>query len=518
MATKSDGNNPDPGERFSLRITNLSKTFVGQRALASVDFDVRSGEIHALAGENGSGKSTLIKCVAGVHQADPGAFVEIGERSMGSTFSAADAAQAGAAFVHQNPGLLSSLTVMENFGLSRGFVTSRGGGIKWAHEARRTSDALERFGIKVDPRAEVHSLSAAQKTLVAIARSLADVPDGGLLVLDEPTASLPSAETQLLFAGLEETVAAGVGIVFVSHRLSEMLEVAQRVTVLRDGVRVGTWDANTLDEDLLVSHIIGQSIEKFYPEPASSPASRVVLSARHISGPGVENADLDLCAGEVVGIAGLLGSGRTELAKLIFGAERRTNGTVQVEGVDVPGRTPRDAINAGIALIPEDRRESGSHPTLTVAENVTLADSSAHFRGLRFRKRAERTEIHDLIDRFHVKPPDPGRALSTLSGGNQQKVVLAKWMRMNPKVLILDEPTQGVDVGAKSEIYALIEDAAERGAAVLIIDSDLDDLCRLCHRVIVMRRGSIVAELTGDEKTKGRALQLVHAKREEIAP
>lgn len=497
---------------LALRIDGLSKTFPGQRALHDVSLDVRRGEIHALLGENGSGKSTLIKCLAGVHPPDAGSRIEIAGSALRVPYSPAEAIAAGCGFVHQDLGLIAPLTVMENLALSTGFQTGTGRRIRWGHQRMRAAELLARIGDHIDPAATVASLPQADRTLVAIARGLHDAElGGGVLVLDEPTAALPAAEVEVLFAALDRIRAMGVGMIYVSHRLDEVLRIADRATVLRDGVKVGTHDVEGMAERRLIELIVGRPLDLHYPPAEATRRENVVLATQHLAGARVVDASFAIHAGEVVGVAGLLGSGRSELGRLLFGAQQRTGGAVALEGRPLELRHPRDAIAAGIALIPEDRASAGAHLGLTVRENMMLPDLSAFTRWGRVDRRAERREAEALIGRFGVRPPRADKRFGSLSGGNQQKAILAKWMRLEPKVLILDEPVQGVDIGARAEIYRLIGAAAARGAAVLMIDSDLEDLCRLCDRILVLHGGRIVRELAGGTAgTRDRILDVLY--------
>jgi ribose transport system ATP-binding protein len=497
-----------------LTIRNLSKTFPGQRALRNVSMDVTRGEVHALVGENGCGKSTLIKCVAGYHRPDDGAEISIGDRPMEIPFAPADSIAAGAAFIHQDLGLIPTLTVMENIALPRGFETTLCQ-IDWKAEAERSRELLASFGGHIAPEEKVGRLSHADRTLVAIARGLGDVGEGGkLLVLDEPTAALPAHDVGALFTAIRKVAELGVGIIYVSHRIGEIFEIADRVTALRDGAHAGTRRLSEVDERQVVEMIVGGPLESLYPEAAATARDEVVLDVRGLCGERVRDATFSIRRGEVVGVAGLLGSGRSELARLIFGAQPRMAGEMRIGDAPHDPSLPGDSVRAGIGLVPEDRRLAGSMATLTVRENVTITDAGRHWRGGRFSRAAERREVQDLLERFRVSPPDAERRFASLSGGNQQKAILAKWMRLSPRLLILDEPVQGVDIGAKRDIYELIEQAAAAGAATLIIDSDFADLCALCSRILVMRDGRIVEELTGEDKSRERILEIAYSKEE----
>jgi ribose transport system ATP-binding protein len=493
-----------------LRVEGLSKTFPSQRALSGVSMEVRAGEIHALIGENGSGKSTLIKCLAGVHTPDAGARIVIGNTEMDVPYGPADAIRAGCGFVHQDLGLVPTLSVLENIALSHGYCTSLGQ-IQWRANADRARKLLRVFAEDIDPAATVSSLTQAEQTLVGIARGLRDAEDGGrLLVLDEPTAALPEGEVKALFAALRRVAADGVGIVYVSHRLNEIFEIADRVTVLRDGEKIGTWSIGDIDERTLIEKIVGRPLDRFYPAAQHKAEHDVLLRVNNLCGPRVKDASFVVGRGEIVGIAGLLASGRSELARLIFGAQQASRGSVEIESRQLTHHSPVDAMDAGMALIPQERRRAGSLGMLTVRENISLASIKEFTRGGRIRRDREDKDVLSLMERFDVRPREPERRFETLSGGNQQKAIFAKWMRRNPKLLILDEPVQGVDIGSAMQIHKQIEQAAANGAGVLVIDSELEDLCRLCDRILIMQNGRIVSELKGSERTKERILELVY--------
>jgi ribose transport system ATP-binding protein len=483
----------------ALVISSLSKSFEGQQALKGVDFDVQPGEVHALVGQNGSGKSTLVKVLAGYERPDPGSSARIGD----DTFSLGDPAAARRAhlcFVHQDLGLIDSMSVAENIALGTGYETGAVHRIKWAGERTRARAALDFVGSSIDVRAMVGDLRPVDKAEVAIARAMAVARDEGrFIILDEPTAALPRAEAGRLFELVRALVARGMGVVFVGHHLEEVLGIADRVTVLRDGVRVATEDAGDLDRDRLAALIVGRHIEA-HANQQSARATTAVRSATLVvtalAGRTLDEIDFSVESGEILGVAGIVGSGREEIAPLVFGAESRT-GNVAVTGTPVAPDSPPDAIAAGLALVPAMRVKDGLVSEMSVAENLTLADLRPFWRGMWMRKVPEREEVARWIDELQIHPRAAGVPVHTLSGGNQQKVLLAKWLRLAPSVLVLDEPTQGVDVGAKVQIYGAVERAAAAGAAVLVSSSDPEELAVLCDRVLVLRRGKIHTELTG---------------------
>jgi ribose transport system ATP-binding protein len=489
-----------------LAVRGLSKTFVSTRALNNVDFDLRAGEIHALVGQNGCGKSTLIKVLAGFHQPDPGAEITLGGAEVDLS-TTADAHRAGLRFVHQDLGLVGTLSTVENLMLGRRLSTARGGRIRWDAERRDAERRMRDLGYTFDVERPVAALGAAERTGVAIARALWDWEAARVLVVDEPTASLPREEVAVLFAALQRVREAGLGVIYVSHRLDEIFAIGDRVTVLRDGVRVGTWDVDAIDQDGLVRSMIGDEELRPPHDRTADGAGEVALAVSGLSGTVVEGVDLDVRRGEVVGVAGLTGSGREELLPLIFGVASRS-GDVRLDGRPVPAN-PRRAMRAGLALVPADRRGDGAILEMPVRENFSLTDLRRFARGFGYLSRGRETrEVEEWIARLDVRPPLPEALFGALSGGNQQKVVLAKWLRRRPAVLLLDEPSQGVDVGAKAVIHALARQVAADGACVVIASSDDSELCDTCDRVLVMRDGRIVAEVAGSRLTTGELSRL----------
>jgi ribose transport system ATP-binding protein len=483
-----------------LEIRGMSKSFPGTRALESVDMDIASGEIHALVGQNGSGKSTLIKILAGFHEPQSGSVVRVDGDEVELGHPAA-ARSAGFRFVHQDLALVESLSVVENLALGRGFETGKSGRILWRAERRRARDMLASLGFNVDVRNPVAELTAAERTGVAIARALWEWEDGArVLVLDEPTATLPKAEVEILFESVRRVRERGVGVLYVSHRLDEVFSIADRVSVLRDGRKVGTYETRELDEKKLIGLMLGAAITRAVSSAATT-AGETVLRARGLCGVVLADLDFEARAGEVVGFAGLTGSGREELLPLLFGARPR-NGTVQVgEDFIAPGN-PQDAIRRGMSLVPADRLRQGGVFDMSVRSNLTLTKlSDLRGPGGAIRTRQEKREVSDWLKRLDVRPHDPDLRLATLSGGNQQKVVIAKWLRLRPRVLLLDELTQGVDVGAKAMIHALIRQAAEAGTAVVLASSDDEEICDLCDRTYVLREGRIAAEISQPDMT-----------------
>lgn len=491
----------------ALAVKGLTKSFGGTVALSDFELEIAPGEVHALVGENGSGKSTFIKILAGYHRPDPGGTVSIAGRRL--PFGAADVAHAmGCRFVHQDLGLVLSLSIVDNLYLNRGFTCSFGT-INGAATRRRAAALLDRVGLMVDPRTPVASLSPAQRTGVAVARALEGEADHlvKLLVLDEPTATLPEQEVEQLLAMVRRVAAGGVGVLYVSHRLDEIFEVADQVTVLRDGRKVTTVPVSSLDKRRLVSLLVGDEFEEAHAESAAVHAERAepVLCVHGLLAPSLGGVDVEARPGDIIGVAGITGSGRETLLGTIFGALPRAGGSVEVSGVAVPPLQPRAAIAAGMAYLPPDRRVSGAVMTLSARENLTMSGLQPYWKPPFIKRGLERTDATKWFDRLGVRPAGATEApLETFSGGNQQKVLFGKWLRLTPKVFLLDEPTQGVDVGAKAELHHQLIEAARSGAAIIVSSSDVEELTAICHRVLVMRSGRFVADLTANAITASR--------------
>ncbi|GMV24686.1 MAG: sugar ABC transporter ATP-binding protein [Phycisphaerae bacterium] len=478
-----------------LAVRGLRKSFGPVRALRGADFTVERGQVHALMGENGAGKSTLIKCLSGVHQADSGTIV-LGGREI-VPLSPRHAESLGISTVFQEVSLIPHMTVAENVTLGRETTTRWLRRIDRRAACRRAEQALRRLGIEIDVRAEVASRSIAHQQLVAIARAL-DVR-AGLLILDEPTSSLDRREVAQLFEVIQRLKSQGLGIVFITHFLDQVYAVSDRITILRDGAVVGEHAASEIDRHTLVSRMIGREFSAAAePVHGDGPAeaSDAFYKASELSRRGsVEGVSVQIEPGDAVGLAGLLGSGRTEAARLLFGADVPTGGRLELDGKAVRLGSPGRALRLRLAMTPEDRKALGIIPSLSVRENILLALQAR--RGmLRPVPRGEaRRLVQGFIEALGIKTPSPDAAVSTLSGGNQQKVLLARWLATEPRLLILDEPTRGIDVGAKAEIERFIESLRRRGMAVVLVGSDLEELVRVCRRVLVMRDRRQVAEL-----------------------
>jgi ribose transport system ATP-binding protein len=481
-----------------LDIRGLTKDFPGQRALDGVDLQVHPGEIVALAGANGSGKSTLIKILAGYHDLDAGEIEAFGQ-PLGQ-----QAAHQRFHFIHQDLGLIPTLSATDNLALGSGYERAALGRISWRRQRQRARAAIARFGATIDVTRPVSELTPAERTIVAIARALDGWDDAdALLVLDEPTASLQEEEVAKLFAATRGVAAQGAGVIFVSHRIQEMLALAHRVAVLRDGRLAGVRDAEGLSADDLVELIAGRPLDDLYVDPPT-PRDDVVLSVRELSGTRVNGVSFDLHRGELLGIAGLIGSGREELPALLYGSTPRTAGSVSIGGEELPAQSTRSSMRHGLVLVPADRARLAAVMTQNVRENLLLADLRTAWRRVRLDPRRERAEASSWMERLDVRPRDQDLPIATLSGGNQQRAILAKWFRTNPAVMVLDEPTQGVDVAAKAAIYRHLAGAAEQGTALVVCSNEAKDLAAICDRVIVLHDGAIAAVLHDRSLTEQR--------------
>jgi ribose transport system ATP-binding protein len=486
-----------------------------------VNLTIGQGEVHGLIGENGSGKSTLIKILAGFHTPDPGGSLQVNGNEVKLPMQPGQFRDLGVSFVHQDLGLVPELSVLENLRVAE-VVARRGGFISWRSERRKASEVLDRYGLSIDPRTTVEKLPETERALLAITRAveqirrshLSDDAPCGLLVLDEPTVFLPRAGTEALFSMVREIVARGdASILFVSHGIDEILDLTDQLTVLRDGRIKGTVRTADTNEDDLIRMIIGRELSKFeHQERAPADTGAYDISIRGVTGSRVQEVDLDLRHGEMVGLTGLMGSGYEDLPYLLFGARACESGTLTFEGqtLDLSLLTPRDSMRQNMVLIPADRQADGSFGDLTVGDNVTLPllDECSGVYGLNRRELSRRSK--QVLGEYGVRPPDPQLEYQSLSGGNQQKVLLAKWLQTKPRFILLHEPTQGVDVGARAQIFEILRDAASNGAAVICSSSDYEQLNAICDRVAVFAHGVITCELSGSELSKERIAERVY--------
>lgn len=499
-----------------LQVRDLRKSFNGVPALRGVDLDVRPGEIHGLLGANGCGKSTLIKVLAGVHDADGGS-VTVRGREISTPFGPRGLRDEGLGFVHQDLGLAPSGTVLEHMALDHEGSSPGWRRVGWRAERARVTELLERFGIGVSPEATIDMLSPVQRAMVAVVRAVgaqeAGGVDGGqILVLDEPTVFLPRNEVDLLFGVLRRLRERGDAVLLVSHDLDEILQVTDRVTVFRNGVLAGTRETQGSTRDDLVQLILGARDEHVARGAATVRHDQEpLLSTRALSGARVKGLDLDLYPGEVVGVTGLAGSGFEELPDLLFGARTASSGTLVHGGREVRRPTPARSMEAGVVLIPADRKGQGGALGLTVLENVSLPFLDRSAGGAKVDWKGLERQAQDTCERLNVVPPNPRALFGHLSGGNQQKALIGKWMDTGPSVLLLNEPTQGVDIGARREIFKLIRSAVADGMAVLCATSDYEQLVEMADRVVVLDAGRARTELHGDDITKDALASAVYA-------
>jgi ribose transport system ATP-binding protein len=478
--------------RELLRLDGVCKEFPGVKALSNVSFDLRAGEVHAVCGENGAGKSTLMKIISGVYQPDGGSILFKGQPT--NFQSTRESEAAGIAIIHQELNLVPHLTVAENIYLAReprwGFLVDR---------RRLFSDAkrcLDRLGVDIDPNAQVRTLSVAQCQMVEIAKALS--LDATVLIMDEPTSSLTEQEAQLLFRVIRDLKAHGTGIVYISHRLDEMASIVDRVTVLRDGRYISTDDFSAVTVDDIVARMVGRSLEDKFPEPTRKPGTEVIFSVSGLTRHGVfTDIGFEIRRGEILGFAGLMGAGRTEVARAIFGADPHDAGTIMLDGQTLAIRDPRGAIEAGIAYLSEDRKSQGLAVKMTVDANLVLANMPAVASSLGvIDRQGQRSAAQKYVDLLNIRTPSLTQPVRLLSGGNQQKIIIGKWLFREPRIMFFDEPTRGIDVGAKFAIYQIMDELAANGIGVVLISSELPEVLGLSDRIAVFHEGRITATLT----------------------
>ncbi len=485
-------------------VEGLRKTFGEQTALAGIDFQVDAGEVHAVVGENGSGKSTLIKCLTGVYTPDRGSRI---------TWPAGDGtAHPRVATVHQDLGLIPDLSVQENICLGTGYSTSFGK-IRWRQDRKRAGRLLDELSAEIDPRQTVGELPLADRAAVALARALSVAESGGsLLILDEPTAALPLQDRERLLKTVTRLSGSGIGVIYISHRLDEVTEIGDRVTVLRDGTVVATESARETTERRLVELMTGTVIEDVETIAGTRPERREsgdpILSVDDISGELIRDAGFQVGRGEVLGLTGIAGSGAAELCEIIAGARPARSGSISVEGARLPSGRPEQAVRHGVGFVPADRRREGGVPSLTVRENLSLLACSDRPPLVRVSRGQEREQALEVMDTLDVRPRNPDHPFGLLSGGNQQKVVIGRWLLSDTKILVLDEPTQGVDPAAREEIHSLIRELAAKGTAVVVTSVDVDEVLKLSDRLLVIRDGRIVTEVSRPDETSAGNVHL----------
>jgi ribose transport system ATP-binding protein len=516
----------------ALRLTGISKRFGGVRALHDVEMSVPRGEVHGLVGANGSGKSTLVKILAGYHGPDDGR-VEVWGKDVPLPIT--DASRHGIATIHQDLGLIDSLSIVENVVQTTGFGVEQGRPISWRQQRKRVSGLLERLGIRLDPAVEIAALTRGERTLVAVARAICELeagvvddPEAGgrhLLIMDEPTAALSSTESGAVYELLRRVAAEGGAALFISHHVQEVRSLCAHITILRDGEVVGTVASAEATEADIVRGMLGAELARetpLDPEAAGGngtqpsavprrPAADAVLRVQDLQTDILRGMSFDVAPGEIVGITGLLGMGQDELPYVIAGARGCLSGSIEVDGRTLASGRLADAIKAGVALVPAERRRDGLWMEASATENLGVARASRFWRHGHYDRAQERAVARELADRFGLRPRDPSILTSALSGGNQQKVLLAKWLQLEPRVVLLHEPTQGVDIGAKLEIHRLVRSFAESaGAAVCVFSSDHVEVAELCDRAIVMSRGRVAGTIRRPELSTHRIVEMAN--------
>ena len=494
-----------------LKMTNVSKSFPGVRALADVNLDLYPGEVLALLGENGAGKSTLIKILGGVHAPDTGSIEIDGQKiQIDSPTSSQDA---GVGIIFQEFNLIPALTARENI-----FLGQENSALSWiaTSQERETARSLfERIGVQVDPSALCRDLTVAQQQVVEIAKALA--LKARIVVMDEPSAALTPREVEGLYGIVDELRRQGIGIIYISHRLDEIDRLADRIMVLRDGQHVGTQQADEMTRDEIIELMVGRSLDNEFPDE-TRPVGEVRLEVKGLSrGDAVQDVSFDVRSGEILGVAGLVGAGRTETVRLLFGADRPDSGSVTLDGQELNIQSPRQAIAHGICLLTEDRKGQGLVLGQTVQENFGLPNMRDFVRAGFIRKTEETSAFGEYIHQLQIKVTGGHQVAETLSGGNQQKVVLAKWLQRNAEVIIFDEPTRGIDVGAKYEIYLLMNQLARRGKAIIMISSELPEVLGMSDRILVMHEGHVAGCLKNAGVSQEELMKLATGTREDTA-
>jgi len=493
----------------TVSIRGWSKTFAARPVVSEVDLDLFPGAIHGLIGQNGSGKSTLIKILGAFHEPDEGARLFVRGEQVELPLKPGEPRKLGIVFVHQELGLIDNASVVENVrvGSYEGGALSR---ISWRAERREVAAALQRYNVRAQPKALISSLDPVDRAQVAIVRALQELGErkDGVLVLDEPTPHLPRDGVDRLFRTIREVSASGVAVLFVTHRMDEVREITDVVTIIRDGRLVVTAPTASLSDSEITRLLLGFNLDRLYPPEAEPARPEVAASYENVSSARVHGLSVNLHRGEIVGVTGLLQQGWDEVPYLAFGARPATGGRLRIDGdtVELGSLTPVRAMRLGLALVPAERLRDGAVGEATVTENLTLTTLRSDFAKGRLNHRHEKARSRRLLHEHAVVPPDPAKKFVTLSGGNQQKVVLAKWFETKPRVMLLHEPTQGVDIGARRQLYGRLRNAAAEGCAILIASAEFEDLAHLCDRVIVFRDGRPHAELSGESLNYQRIL------------
>jgi ribose transport system ATP-binding protein len=496
-----------------LRMQGISKSFPGVQALKSVDFSVVRGEIHALVGENGAGKSTLMKILTGALLGDEGQ-ISLGHQVV-QINSPGDAQQLGISMIHQELSLIPYLTVGQNIFLGREPRARLGAFIDWPELYSQAQVLLDQLNVNVDSQASVQDLSIAQRQMVEVAKALSFNAD--LIAMDEPTSSLTDRETEVLFQVMRSFKERGISIIFISHRLEEVFAIADRITVLRDGETIGTADVSELDVDQVVRMMVGRELGELYPKDDIERKGVVLEASGLADGRELRPVDVALQSGEILGIAGLAGAGRTALAETLFGVRAAVKGQIKIGGKRTRIQHPGQAIRLGMGFVPEDRKLQGLFLNMAVRENVVISALPvvSRFSFVNF-SQADKL-AREFVEKLKIRTPSLKQLIRNLSGGNQQKVIIARWLTLKPKILILDEPTRGIDVATKAEIHALMNQLAKEGVAVMMVSSDLPEVLGVSDRILVMRSGKIVAEFSREEATQDKIMHAATGGRENNA-
>lgn len=485
---------------YILEMKNISKQFPGVKALNNVNLNIKKGEVHVLVGENGAGKSTLMKILNGVYSKDSGEIVFKGKPIQ--IRNPREAQEAGISIIYQELNLIPKLSIAENIFLGREPL-KKNGLIDWKMVYKETEVLLKKLEIDLDPRTKINRLGIAQQQMIEIAKALSFKSD--IIVMDEPTSALTDKEINKLFAVIRQLKESGVAIIYISHRLEEIKQIGDRLTVLRDGNYIGTYEVKDIDIDTIIQLMVGRKVDEKYPKETAE-ISDIVLEVRNLNNAKLKNISFRLKKGEILGLAGLMGAGRTELARAIFGVDPINSGDIYINGIKKNISSPLDAIKNGIGLLPEDRRTQGLIQKMNVLENITLPNLNSFVDRIFINKKREINKSIEFIEQVNIRTPSPLAKVRFLSGGNQQKVVLAKWLCANVEIIIFDEPTRGIDVGAKVEIYKLICNMAKSGKAILLISSELPEVLGMCDRILVMHEGKITGELSRQEATQEKIL------------
>ncbi len=489
-----------------LEVHGLTKEFAGVKALDNIEFSVEKGEIHALMGENGAGKSTLIKILTGLYKADRGKIIFQGEERKFTTVLSAQ--KAGISTIYQELNMIPYLTVSENIFL--GHYPCNKTGIDWKKMHEDAQVLIDELGVDIDVKRSLNNYSTAKQQIISIIRAVNF--NSRLLIMDEPTSSLDTNEVEILFGIMDKMKEKGVSMIFISHRLDEVYKKCDRITVLKDGCYMGTWKTEELSEYELLKTMLGKKevkLERTLPVHDFSDKEDILEVKNLIRVPYVNNVSFRIKKGEILGLAGLLGAGRTETARIIFGCDHPDSGEIYVEGKKVKIKSPEEAIHAGLAFCTENRREEGIFPDVTVRSNLTLCSLDQLSRGGFINEKQRKQLSDDYIEKLMIKTTGGEQLIKNLSGGNQQKVILSRWMAIDPKLIILDEPTRGIDVGAKAEIEKLIHEFSDKGISVLFISSEMAELVRNCDRILVLRDGRIMGELMGEEISEKSIMETI---------